>query len=238
MNPGETRLGDRVDIGDLTKVHKTLAAMHQHFRNTCQWITEHVQRTDRTLALFNLLSATSDYLHVAGHNLQTHASVLALATRSLYELNLRTRHLLASGDNVRFWQAEAPRDKIEVLEGILRLQTGGETEHERAILRDEIDRLKGLAAKYKLPPLERIPSTAAIAESVGRSDEHKALFKLFSKIVHPSSYLVNDYRNAASGQVSIILQVHAQLYAWDTFNRICDVFGVPEKLRVLPDEGT
>lgn len=236
MKPTEPRLRDRVEFGDLAMVRSVLMAMHQHFANVCRWIALHVQRGDRSLVLFNLLSATSDYLYVAALNLQTHTSVLALAARSLYELNLRARHVLASDDNIYLWQAEAVRDKIEVLEGILLFQTVGTAEDERAILRAEINRLKGLAAKYKLPQVERIPSTAQIAASVGQSNHHKALFKLFSKIVHPSSYLVNDYKNAASGNVPTILQIMVQLYAWDTFNRICDALRVPGGLRVLASD--
>ena len=42
------------------------------------------------------------------------------------------------------------------------------------------------------------PSAGQIAQQIGRSEEHKNLYKLFSKIVHPSSHLVNDYKNASS----------------------------------------
>ena len=231
MTSDEQTLGDRTRIGTVAEVHRMLVAIHQHFRNVCGWITTHVERTERTLTLFNLLSAASDCLQVAAHNIEAHASVLALATRSLYELNLRTRHVLESDDNIRLWHAEAVTDKIQLLEGLLQLRTPGETAQQRAILRGEIDRLKGLVSKYKLPNLERVPSTASIAESIGRADEHKALFKLFSKIVHPSSYLVNDYSNAASQEVAMILQVHTQLYAWDTLSRICNALSVPEEIR-------
>ncbi|GAB4450561.1 MAG: hypothetical protein Fur0044_46070 [Anaerolineae bacterium] len=236
MTQTEQTLRDKIQIGTLSEVHKVLMAMHQHFQNVCLWITSNVRRTDRTLALFNLLSATSGYLHIAAHNLQTHPSILALATRSLYELNLRTQHLLASDENFSAWQAEAALDKIELLEGILLLQTNTDLEQERAILQNEIDRLKNLSTNYGLPSLGRIPSTAQIANSVGKKDEHKALFKLFSKVVHPSSYLVNDYQNAASGEVSFILQTHTQLYAWDIFSQICTALNIPELIRVLPNE--
>ena len=101
--PENTRLGDLVEIGDLPEVQRVLVLLHEHFRQTCQWIIANKQRTERTLVLFNILSAASVHLHVAAHNLQSNASVHALATRSLFELNLRARHLLASEDNVQRW---------------------------------------------------------------------------------------------------------------------------------------
>jgi hypothetical protein len=66
-----------------------------------------------------------------------------------------------------------------------------------------------------------------LAKQAGLADEHAALFKLFSKLVHPSSYLSNDYKNAASEEVRTILHARAQLYAWDTLGRISKAVGMP-----------
>jgi len=45
--------------------------------------------------------------------------------------------------------------------------------------------------------------------------------------------MVNVYLNAASAEVSIILQIHLQLYAWDLFSHICDALSVPETVRTF-----
>jgi len=101
----------------------------------------------------------------------------------------------------------------------------------RFVLRGEISRLKSLRKKYDLPERKHLPSSAAIAKRVDLKKEHDALFKLFSKLVHPSSYLINDYENAASSEVKMILKIHAQLYAWDTFSRVCSAVSVPQTIR-------
>lgn len=231
MTSNEGTLAERLRMGTVAEVHRMFLAMHQHFGTVCGWITRHVERTERSLVLFNFLSASANYVHMAAHSLETHVSVLALATRSLYELNLRSRHALESDDNMRLWLAEAAMDQIQLFDGMLRLARTGDAAEQCAILRSEIDRLKELVNKHKLPILERVPSTASIAESVGQTEEHRALFKLFSKLVHPSSYLVNSYSFAESQEVRVILQVHAQLYALDTLSRICDALSVPEDRR-------
>lgn len=224
-------LGNHVRIGTVRETQDTMFAMYQHFYNVCEWVTKNRPRTEINLTLYSILSASPAYLKVAAQNIGNHVSVLALATRSLYELDLRVRHILASPENMNAWQSEAVEDKIQVLQGILGIETTKENEQQRAILRTEIDRLKSLRTKHKLPELKRIPTISSIAKSCGMSDEHAALFKMFSKLVHPSSYLVNDYSNATSPQVFAILSIHLQLYAWDLFSRICDALEVPETAR-------
>jgi hypothetical protein len=122
-------------------------------------------------------------------------------------------------------------DKIQVLEGLLELDTVNDMNTQRATLRAEVERLTALREKYKLPSVKKPLDAGVIANDLGLSGEHKALFKLITKLVHPSSYLINDYSNAASSEVRAILQVHAQMYAWDTFSRICDVASVPKAFR-------
>ena len=155
---------------------------------------------------------------------------MTLGTRNLYEINLQTRNIISSVTGLRRWHAEWITDRIQILEGVLELATLSDTSGQRKVISREIDRLKSLRDRNRLP--DAGPSGAKkIAKSVGLLSEHRALFKLFSKLVHPSSYLVNDYKNAASDEIAMILQIHAQLYAWDTFSRICDKVSMPQSVR-------
>jgi len=229
-------LGDKVHFGTPTEVADAFQQMVARFTSAGEWISGHVQRAEQSLALVNLLAASIGYLKVAADNIDAHISVQAMVTRSLYEINLQVRDILGSSHGLRRWQAESVTDKIQVLEGVLELDTVGDTERRRAVLQTEIDRLRSLRQKYNLPEIR--PSAAGnIAKSVGLSKEHSALFKLFSKLVHPSSYLVNDYKNAASEEIRKMLQIHAQLYAWDTFGRICDAVSMPKSIRENLERG-
>ena len=101
---------------------------------------------------------------------------------------------------------------------------------QRVILRNEIQRLSDVRKKHSLQAIKSPASAGEIAKLLGVSETHKNLYKLFSKIVHPSSYLVNDYNSAASPQNTNILQIHAQLFAWDTLNRIVSHFTIPDSV--------
>lgn len=229
MAPND-RLGDRVRTGTVAECAETFLQMAINFRSAGGWISENLERNDKTLTLFNLLAASANCLDMAAKNIGEHISAIALATRNLYEINLQTLDILRSSDSLQRWLGEAVTDKIEVFEGILSLDTVDAAVEPHEVIRTEIERLLSLRKKHVLPAAR--PSGAVeIAKSVGRTEEHKALFKLFSKLVHPSSYLVNNYKDANSDEIAMMLQVHAQLYAWDTFSRICDAVSMPEPVR-------
>lgn len=230
---GDKKLGDIVSIGTNKDVGHNLKQMEGACMSICNWIRSNSPRNERNVTLFNLLASSAQYLGVASASLESHVSILALATRSLYEINLRTRSVILSEENMRQWHSEAVTDKIQVLEGLLELETVSDMTTQCAILRAEVERLTALREKYKLPTVKKPLDAGVIANDLGRSREHKSLFKLTTKLVHPSSYLINDYGNAASSETKSILQIHAQLYAWDTFSRVCDEVPVPKAFREL-----
>lgn len=237
---GDKKLGDIVCIGTNKDVGHNLKQMEGEFLSICDWIRSNSPRNERNVTLFNLLASSAQYLGVASASLESHVSILALATRSLYEINLRTRSVILSEENMRQWHSEAVTDKIQVLEGLLELDTVNDMTTQRATLRAEVERLTAIREKYKLPTVNKPLDAGVIANDLGLSREHKSLFKLITKLVHPSSHLTNDYSNAASSETKSILQIHAQLYAWDTFSRICDAVPVPKafhELRILGNGG-
>jgi hypothetical protein len=195
-----------------------------------RWISMHVARTNKSMALENLLDSTAKYLNSAALNVDGHISIVALCTRNIYEINLQVRDLILSPSGLQRWMGETVTDKIDLLDGILSLESASDTSKERQVLLKEIERLRLLRDKYSLPSAKPSPA-GQIANRVGLSEEHKALFKLFSKLVHPSSFLVNDFGTAASNEHYYILQIHAQIYAWDTFSRVCEDASMPDEIR-------
>lgn len=233
MSPTGKRIADLIRYGSDHTLRKNLEEIRDHFKKVGNWSAENIARTNENLALQNLIQAAASYLNVAAGGADTHISVLALSTRCMYELDLRARFVLSSQDAMHSWQAEIATDKIQVLEGILQIDSPPEADDSRELIRAEISRINAVIEKHQMPKVEKIPSSAYIAKSVGQTDEHKIFFKLFSKLVHPSSYVVNDYSNAAAPEVREILLIQLQLYAWDLFSRVCDVLKVPDDMRQI-----
>jgi hypothetical protein len=224
------RLGDIVQAGSCAECAAAMKAAERALQESRSWISRHVTRDDKSVALENLIEATAQYLNSAASNIEEHISIVALCTRNIYEVNLQVRDVLFSPSGLQRWLGESVTDKIDLFEGILSLESASDTSNERKTTQDEIDRLLSLRDKYSLPSAKPSPA-GVIAGQVGLSGEHKALFKLFSKLVHPSSYLVNDFSSAESSENYSALQIHAQLYAWDTFQRICKSVSMPDEIR-------
>lgn len=221
------RLSDYVIEGNQIELKKNLDKIIKKAKLIRRWIEKNIARSEKSVALGNLLASTSDYLDLMKSSLSAHISIPALSTRNIYEINIRLRSLIGHPDDLAKWQSEAVTDKIQTLEGILSLANESENIREQNTLKQEIERLRALVTKYGLPIVKQPVSTGNLAKQVDQEDEHKALFKLYSKLVHPSSYLVNDYGSASSLENQKTLQIHAQLYAHDTISRVCEVLSVP-----------
>lgn len=224
------RLRDHIRESNQIELKKNVDKIIKKSKFIRRWVDKNVARTEKRVILVNLLSSTSDYLELMKSSLDSHISALALCTRSIYEINIRIRSLIEYHDEIAKWQSEAVTDKVQTLEGILTLTNGSENIKEQNILKNEIERLKHLVNKYGFPTVKQPVSTGNLANKVGQEGEHKALFKLYSKLVHPSSYLVNDYGGASSVENQKILQIHAQLYAYDTVTRVCEELSVPYEI--------
>ncbi|MBK5396352.1 hypothetical protein JFU47_06410 [Pseudomonas sp. TH39(2020)] len=226
----DTPIKDYTSSGNEDDLRQALETLQDKIILIMDWVDSNCIRTNESAALLNLLSSTSQCVNVFHTSIGNHISILALAVRNLYEINLISRTVLQSEENLNKWISEAITDNIQVLEGILGIHTTSDLLGPKRILQTEIDRLEEVRAKHGLQ-LTKQPITAAkMAESLGLGEEHKNYYKLFSKLVHPSSYLVNNYANAASSQTIVILQMLGQKYAFDTVSRISKHLNIPEHL--------
>jgi hypothetical protein len=224
------KLKDHVVEGNQLQLKKKLDKSVKKIKFLNRWIDKNIPRDNKAPALSKLLLSVGDFLEVTKHSLNMHVSVLALSARNQYELNIRIRTILEIDTELDKWCSEALTDMAQTLEAFLQLDTENENLNGRNIIHNEIRRLDGLKNKHNLPDIKRPESTGQLAKLIGQEEEHKTLFKIITKLVHPSSYLVNDYTNASSSENHKILQIHAQLYAHDSVVRICGHFEIPDEI--------
>src|SRR3972149_3223729 len=93
---GDKHLKDHVSWGSFADVEKALGSVSAAITNSCAWIKDNVNRTERSVTLFNILSGALPYLDIAKQNVTGPIQLVALCTRGLFELDLRTRHILKS----------------------------------------------------------------------------------------------------------------------------------------------
>jgi len=216
----EKRLRDMVKFGDLSEINNILKSNISLIDKHLEFIRTNLERTERNLVLYNLLAKTRLYLYCLMKSLNEPTELLGFITRCLFELNLITRYVLMNEENLKRFVAQTGEDKIEILEDILEFREDSSEENVR-IIEEEINRLKGLKQKYDLTSIKSLPSFKNIAHIVGLEKEYKALYKLFSKYVHPTPYIINgSSEEIHSNEIRNIFLIYAQLYAGDTFQRI------------------
>lgn len=228
----EKRLKDVVEYADVNSVSESLNRISCKLRELAEWAVSNIERSLKSVLVINICNSTADYVFIASQNASNHISITALATRSVYELNLRLRHILLNEDNLSLWQTEFAVDKIEFLDGFCKLKQSTAALAPSNPVAQEINRLKALLASHGLQQKKPL-GAFEVAKQVGLKDEHDALFKFYSKLVHPSSYLVNGSGDFDSLEWRNILWSSLQLYAFNTFEQVHKELGVPALISIL-----
>lgn len=185
----EKGIWDIVESGNLAEVigfiKSNVALIDQHL----EFIQANLGKAERNFVLYNLLAKVNLYLYCLMSSLSGPIEVIGFISRSLFELSLITRYVLMSEENLIQFVAESAVDKVQLLEGLLET---GDIAYKEDIesIKEEIAKLKTTPEKFNFPS-KKPNSIKTIARIVDSELEYKALYKLFSKYVHPSSFSIN-----------------------------------------------
>lgn len=214
---------------DLDRLAERLSELEALLTKLCTEIQTGFSRNDRNVALHSLASRSSFEIAKLRGALRSPTEYLALCARNLFELNARARVVLQSDQNLQTWIGEVAQDEKEILEGILEL--GQSSEDDTEVLKARLTQIDQTAARHGVP-LAKAPRVHELAKAAGLEREYKGLFKLYSKYVHPSSWIVNAGERTQSWDVRNIFIIRAQYHAFDILTRISDSFGLREKLGI------
>jgi hypothetical protein len=227
MHMDERRLKDVVKHGTSEDVVNAVLRIETALINITDWIRINLPRDERNLIFFNFLTAAIPHIRIAAQHHSGPTQVLALSARSLYELCLRARQIRTSHDALLQWRDEFAFDHIELLEGWLELSPDA-APSARSVLEKELARKRQIAAKHGAKR-QRRPQLADIAKNIGDDAEYRSLVKLYSKLLHPSSFLVNSTTDQTQGpMICNMLIIQIQKYALSLFEEIRVELNVPK----------
>lgn len=213
------RLADIVQYGSPQDIRKALLNIRGNILETTKWMHKNTVRDQKNLTPHNFLFASVPYIDLVLSLKVAPTQLLAFCARNLYELHLQCRYVQRDEECLKQWVAEAVTDHIEIMEGFLGLDTKDHAQ-QRKILEEEINRKEELLRKYNLQRKKPYPA-GSIAKDLGKEEEHRALFRIFTKLLHPTSYLVNSsVEEVQNPQMRNILIIHIQLYAWDIIGNV------------------
>src|SRR5262249_45276000 len=153
-------------------------------------------------------AAAADQLRRLGTGIMD-VEVAAWAARNLFELDLLVRWVLKSDRNLEVWQTQLATDEMTIIEGVLGLSVGTNP-HAVQVLESRMGQIRSLLAKHNVAEAKP-KDIRSLAEQVGCGREYAAFFKLYSKYVHPSSWLLNASPDQRNGWVDAFL-IQGQLY--------------------------
>lgn len=114
------------------------------------------------------------------------------------------------------WLGQLAGDEVQILEGVLTLANGAKREH-IATLNSRLIEISAICKRHGINPSKPF-QIAELARIMNRSEDYNALYKLFSKYVHPSSWLVNNSEEITQNTDTLnIFVIHSQLYSGDSY---------------------
>jgi hypothetical protein len=216
---------DIVRFGSYDEVIGNIKAIHDAMLSVGNRIETLLERNNRNVVLENLLQSSVNNLDTLISLKPEQNTIIAWATRNLYELNLITRFVLESEDQMNQWIAQSAKDEIELWEGFITLADKEKHLNEIDAINKRIDWVKKAVEKHGLE-MTKFPATIQLAKNLKLADEHAGFYKIYSKFVHPSSILVNKPENINLEVIFPILTMNAQKYGLDTLNRISEATGI------------
>ena len=147
-----------------------------------------VNRERKSIDYRIVLTAISKIQSIKLYELKN--DTLALSTRNVFELNIIYKYTHLSNDNLKEWIGNRIKDETEILDGMLKLSEQPNSSVEE-IIQDRINEINKVAQDKNIVVRKQI-NTRVLAEKVGLFSEYEGLFKLYSKFIHPTSFLINS----------------------------------------------
>lgn len=142
------------------------------------------------------LSGLSNYARVLFERLITNQDApiehIALAARNLFECYLLVAYVIDNPSRAKEFISQKAFDELEINEGFLSLTTATTSQTSVKMIQDRMDYIKKLMKSAELTP-SRHWNVSHLALQTNNKIEYDAFFKLYSKFVHPSSWLVNSH---------------------------------------------
>ncbi len=206
------KIKDVTKFGDSEEILENIRNIALRVSEIAKAIRTQKTRNEKNLVIYNLLKGTI----VECEKFLSDASSIenvALVTRNTLEIYLIFRHICASNKNLRKWVGQSAKDLMDILDGFIGLSEGDDINQYRAILKKEKKRIMEASMKHKVKHAGPFNiKDLSLKYDLGK--DYDALYKLCSKLVHPSSSKINS-KEALVGDGSYlnILIIHFQVYA-------------------------
>jgi hypothetical protein len=217
-------LPPKVILGDLNGEMRAIQILALALNKGATWAATSISALALKQTIPPLLLGAAKAVSFASvGGLDTPVEIFALAARNTFELFLRIKHVIQSDQNCQAWREEAPRDQLQVYEGILKLNP---PQSMRNVFEAEMERVRQHATSRGLKP-RSFMTTRKLAEATKLEGEYDAFYKVYSKFIHPSSFVINWPAAASTPMHRDAFIFNLQIYGYRILETVQDSHGLP-----------
>lgn len=206
------KYGDKDVFGSTSDINSNLREVISILNGE---VSELLRRQRNDYLLF-ALRALSNYTGVLFDRLISHQNLpieySAISARNLFECYLLVAYIIKNPVKAEEFLSQKAYEELEINEGFLSLKTANTSEATIKQIQDRMDYIRELMKNHGLTPSKNW-TVSYLAEQTNNKLEYKAFFKLYSKYVHPSSWIVNslkdDYGNPVFKNIFLLQGQHS-----------------------------
>ena len=216
-------------LKDIVQIQPAMADIANHLRHLAGICFDLSDELERREDASNRLIAYPNFSRYVGGELRRTATFypvdvpgLAWTARNLFEAYLLVKYVSQSDERLSEWMGQGITDETEFIEGMLFYADPQESNTHIAMLQMQRARLLDMSKRHGLRQVKPF-RVGDLATDLGEGEEYRALFKLFSKYVHPSSLYINKWALTPPDPAFVeVFHIKAQLYAGQAIKVIQD----------------
>jgi hypothetical protein len=204
---------DVTRFGSLEEAKENLFKLQKELKLCASKVPFGVNNDYTGHALQNLVNFSSTLLERLVKYLEEPIEMSAWIARNLFECYLISVYITSDPERAKEFLVQKASDELEIYEGILTLNKLANTKTNETPIRERMEHIKKTMKKHNLIEASHW-TVGMLAKQTGNKDEYDAFFKLYSKYVHPSSWLINAQLNESDNSVfRNVFLLQSQLYA-------------------------
>lgn len=138
---------------------------------------------------------------------------IAISARNLFECYLLITYIISDPPKAKEFLSQKAYEELEINEGFLSLTTAKTSETSIKLIQERMVYIKEVMKTHGFTP-SRHWAVSYLAQQTNNKLEYEAFFKLYSKYIHPSSWIVNSFNNEYDNLVfRNIFHLQGQHYA-------------------------
>jgi hypothetical protein len=188
------KFGNKVIYRSTEKIkenlHETIFQLNDKVSN----LHENEELDFVVISLRSLTNYTSILLERLTTYQQFPIEFCAISARNLFECYLLVAFILSNPSKAKEFVGQKASEELEINEGFLSLTKPDTPEEIIKSIRDRMTYIKELMKKHEVP-IKRHWTVSYLAKQTNNKVEYEAFFKLYSKYIHPSSWIVNSQTN-------------------------------------------